>query len=395
MYLIKGVVKHYPWGGKSYLAELLGIANPGQEPFAEYWLGSHPDGDAVFTHLPDTTLRSFVREHPDKIFPPDYTEDTKGLPFLLKVLDVKDMLSIQLHPNKKTAALGFSQEEAEGKERNAFDRVYKDANHKPELMVALSDFWLVQGFKSTESILRTLTENPELSSLKPILDREGLSQLYRYIMRADQTTINDLLKPLGRRIKPLYEKGALKKSDINFWSARAFLTFNHSGLCDRGILSLYLMNLVHLEKGDGIYQAPGVLHAYLEGQNVECMATSDNVIRGGLTAKHIDVPLLLEMVKIGQSTPQIIRPSKQVNGLDTYQTPAKEFLLSSITSQPSVDIASGQPTILMCIAGAYEITSSEGICSLEKGDAMLVLANDHVSIISLRSGQLFAAQLPG
>lgn len=394
MYLIKGVVKHYPWGGKSYLVELLGTANARQEPYAEYWLGSHPDGDAVFTDLPDTTLRSFVQEHPDKIFPSDYPNDTTGLPFLLKVLDVKDMLSIQLHPNKKTAVLGFSREEAEGKERNAFDRVYKDTNHKPELMVALSDFWLVQGFKSTESILCTLTENQELSSFKSILEREGLRQLYRYIMSADQTTINDLLKPLGRRIKPLYEKGALKKSDINFWSARAFLTFNRSGVCDRGILSLYLMNLVHLEKGDGIYQAPGVLHAYLEGQNVECMATSDNVVRGGLTPKHIDVPLLLELAKFEQSDPQIIRPVKQVNGLDTYQTPAKEFLLSSITSQPSTDIESGQPTILICIAGAYEITSSQGICTLEKGDAMLLLVDEHAKIISLHPGQLFAAQLP-
>ncbi|NND06223.1 MAG: mannose-6-phosphate isomerase, class I [Saprospiraceae bacterium] len=393
MYLIKGIVKNYPWGGTSYLPNLLGTANKEQVPHAEYWLGSHPDGDAVLTNLPQTTLRSFIKDHPGKIFPPNHAQKDGGLPFLFKVLDVRNMLSIQLHPDKETAMQGFIKENAQGKSRDAFDRVYKDGNHKPELMVALSEFWLVQGFKSTEQILSTLDGSKELASLKSIFIEGGLAHLYRYIMQADQATINALLKPLGKRIKPQYESGELAKDDINFWAARAFITFNQQGKCDRGILSLYLMNLVQLKKGEGIYQAPGVLHAYLEGQNVECMANSDNVIRGGLTPKHIDVPLLLELVSFSQDRPIIVHPEQQAGGLETYQTPAQEFVLSTVTAQPSVEIDSSAANLMICIDGAYEVTATEGSCSLEKGDAILLTVNDHARIITLQSGQLFVAQL--
>ena len=177
-----------------------------------------------------------------------------------------------------------------------------------------------------------------------------------------QEEVNAILKPLGQRIKPLYEKNALKKEDINFWAARAFLTYNRKGVCDRGIFSLYLMNLVHLKPGEGIYQAPGVLHAYMEGQNIECMATSDNVIRGGLTAKHIDIDQLLKIVEFKSVPPQIIKPEE-----GEYETPASEFQLVRISSIDSKRITPG--SILLNIGSEIEINSNSSVVILAKGEA--------------------------
>ncbi len=395
MYQLFGVFKHYQWGGKDYLPHLFDISNPENEPYAEYWIGSHESGDASIHNLTPESFRAFVQTYPGKIFPPDYSsEKTSGLPYLFKILDVKDMLSIQVHPDKITAEKGFAKEESEGKERSAYDRVYKDDNHKPELMVALSDFYLVQGFKPQDEIRKTLQKTPELERLTEHLDNGGVDGLYRHIMTMDQSEVNDLLKPLGKRIKPLYEQDQLSKSHIDFWAARAFLTFNRKGVCDRGILSLYLMNLVFLKKGEGIYQAPGVIHAYMEGQNVECMANSDNVVRGGLTAKHMDIDLLLEITNFKPEPPRIITPHADKHKLLHYETPADEFDLSVLSNKHSTILPTGRSYLLCCIDGLYEITSDNGVTSVKPGDSFLILTDDKASVIPLeKEGQLFVAEI--
>lgn len=351
---IRGVIKNYDWGGFNFLPELLGLENTG-EPFGEYWLGTHPDGMA---HLAEGN-KSLA--------------EVKGgdLSYLLKILDVRNMLSIQVHPDKATAEAGFAREEEMGKERNAYDRVYRDQNHKPELMVALSDFWLVQGFKTDQEIIRDLEAYPELKPISDYFKRAGLENTYAHLMTMSQQEVNAILKPLGQRIKPLYEKSELKKEDINFWAARAFLTYNRKGVCDRGIFSLYLMNLVQLKPGEGIYQAPGVLHAYMEGQNIECMATSDNVIRGGLTAKHIDIDQLLKIVEFKSVPPQIIRPEEGV-----YKTPASEFQLTRIISCDSKSITPG--SILLNIGSEIEINSNSSVVILSKGEAAVTTSSASV-----------------
>lgn len=344
---IKGVVKHYDWGGFDFLPDLLGREKTG-EPFGEYWLGTHPDGMA--TTMDDLTPLTVLLK--------------KDLPFLLKILDVRNMLSIQLHPDKQTAEAGFEQEEKSGKPRNASDRVYKDENHKPELMVALSEFWLVQGFKSNSEILQALQLNPELKILENFFRENGLEKTYAYIMTMPQDEVNDLLKPLGKRIKLAYERGELTKEDINFWAARAFITYSQKGVCDRGIFSLYLMNLVCLQPGEGMYQSPGVLHAYMEGQNIECMATSDNVIRGGLTSKHIDIDQLLKIIKFESNTPEIIYP---LQGL--YPTPAREFKLIKWSGNGVIELSS--QAIFLNIGSPVTLQENGSSLVLQKGDAVI------------------------
>ncbi len=386
-------MKHYPWGGDRFLPALLGLPVEEGKPYAEYWLGSHPDGDASLPMLTDTSLRSFIQSHPAKVFPPAYSPPSSGLPFLLKILDVSDMLSIQVHPDKWTAERGYASEEASGIDRMAQNRVFRDDNHKPELMVALSEFWLVQGFMPLAAMRKTLAGRRELRQLSHILDERGLAHLYTYIMTSDQHDINALLKPLGRRIIPMYESNRLDKDNIDFWAARAFTTFNRKGICDRGILSLYLMNLVHLHKGEGIYQAPGELHAYLEGQNIECMAASDNVIRGGLTSKYVAMDLLIKVTNLEPTAPQIILPVKAGNGLATYDTPAEEFVLSVLAPQHSTKLPSGTAYLLFCVDGSFEITCGTGVSSIQSGDAFLILADDEAEIIPLQEGRLYAAAI--
>lgn len=376
---LEGVIKYYDWGGYEYLPGLLNLEKSGR-PFAEYWLGTHPDGMALLAEE-KTPLQGYLE---------------KPLPFLLKVLDVRDMLSLQVHPDKMTAEKGFHEEEKSGKPRNAYDRVYKDNNHKPELMVALSEFWLVQGFKSDSQILTTFRENPELIYMEDYYIKHGLKKTYEYLMVMPQQEVNAILKPLGNRIKPLYEKGELKREDINFWSARAFMTYNRPGVCDRGIFSLYLMNLVKLLPGQGIYQAPGILHAYLEGQNIECMAASDNVVRGGLTSKHIDKNQLIKIVRFENETPRIVLPVRGKNDSLEYLTPASEFQLLKIVAPGSVSV--DIPGLVINLGIPAVLNSGTETLTLNKGEVALV--DDPLLQVETGEGsneplQLFLSYPPG
>jgi len=361
------------------LAELLGLENSTENPMAEYWLGTHPGGMA---HLTETEVDLA-------------THLKKDLPFLFKILDVRDMLSIQMHPSLEEAKAGFAREEAEGLyPRDHRERVFRDANHKPELMVALSDFYLVQGFKSNPEIEKSLAEHPEFSPLLDIFQKEGLKALFTQWMGADQDFVNQILKPLGKRIKPLYKSGSLTKDDINFWSARAYFTFNRKGICDRGIFVLYLMNLVQLKPGQAVFQSPGQLHAYLEGQNAECMATSDNVVRGGLTQKAIRIDALLAMVKLEHTEPTIYQPNVDRMGFSYYSSPkAFDDFVLSVFQGHQTSLAPDTDQILFCAAGCFQLNSGSKQSIIAAGGAVLIAKNDRVAIMQhSKNGILFIAQ---
>jgi len=150
-------------------------------------------------------------------------------------------------------------------------------------MLALSEFWLLHGFKPAEELERTLQAIPELAFLTPVFTKGGYQELYKTVMELPQAEVNRILQPLLDRIIPAYREGKLSQNDEHFWAARAADTYNEPGRIDRGIFSIYLFNLLNLHPGEAIFQAAGLPHAYLEGQNVEIMANSDNVLRGGLT----------------------------------------------------------------------------------------------------------------
>jgi len=333
VFKLKGTIQHYAWGGRHYLPDLLSAANPENKPFAEYWLGAHdnaPSQVEIGAGNVSIPLNKYIQESPQSRLGA-YVNGTFGrLPYLLKILDVADMLSIQVHPSKKSAELEFAAENAKGVALNAPNRNYKDDNHKPELMMALSEFWLLHGFKPKADLKRMLHAVHELSFLAPVFEQQGYQGLYKTVMEMGQEEVNRILQPLLDRIIPAYQEHRLARNQEDFWAARAALAFNEPGRIDRGIFSIYLFNLVNLHPGEAIFQDAGLPHAYLEGQNVEIMANSDNVLRGGLTPKHIDVPELLKHVVFEETFPKIITGDAGDGQIAYFYTPAPDFELARI-----------------------------------------------------------------
>ncbi|HXB34478.1 MAG TPA: mannose-6-phosphate isomerase, class I [Puia sp.] len=349
VFKLQGRVQHYAWGGADYLPGLLSVDNREHKPFAEYWMGAHENAPAMLEGADFRTgelkngavverdgkggfpLNEYLRERPVERLGPYTAERFGRLPYLLKILDVKDMLSIQVHPSKKSAELEFAAENERGISLNAPDRNYKDDNHKPELMAALSQFWLLHGFKPEEDLIRILADTPELNFLMPVFSIGGYQLLYKTVMEMPQPEVEEVLQPLLDRILPLYQNGGLVRSEEHFWAARAALTYNEGGRIDRGIFSIYFFNLLNLQPGEAIFQDAGLPHAYLEGQNVEIMANSDNVLRGGLTPKHVDVPELMKHIRFAATNPRILSGDRAAGHITVYGTPAPDFELSRIS----------------------------------------------------------------
>ena len=375
---LKGVVKNYDWGGFKYIPKLLSVDNPQQAPHAEYWMGVHPQGIAT-VELSDGEWVSL-------------TKLSTELPFLFKVLDVKDMLSIQVHPTKENAQRDFERENKLGIPLDAPTRNYKDDNHKPELMVALSEFWLLHGFRPSFSLKNVLSSVKELSVLLPIFEKNGYEGLYRSVMQMPQPEVDQLLLPLRDRIVPLYTQGLLQRSQPDFWAARAFLTFSQDGHVDRGIFSIYLFNLLQVQPGEAVFQDAGIPHAYLEGQNVEIMANSDNVLRGGLTAKHIDVEELLKHVHCKPVEPVILSVQKEKQS--RFETPVEDFSLWQLNIEAGEQLTMGidKPAIFLCIQGEVTLEARGREVLLRQGQPAAYCCKDvSLTIRSTMGGLVFRA----
>jgi mannose-6-phosphate isomerase len=340
-------------------------------------------------------LNSLIHREPVKILGEKTFMEFGRLPYLLKILDVKDMLSIQVHPDKRSAEKAFEEENKRGIAINAPDRNYKDANHKPELMLALSDFWLLHGFKPKEKLSQILRDIPELNSFAIVFDEQGYKGLYKKVMVMPQVEVNISLKPLLDRIIPLYKENDLLRQQENFWAARAALTFNAGDNIDRGIFSIYFFNLVHCKRGEAVFQDAGVPHAYLEGQNVEIMANSDNVLRGGLTSKHIDVEELLKHIKFEGINPNIIRGKRRKDIEEVYETPAPDFELSRFTFQNerTASFTASTAEIVFVEKGKVRIISHENEMYLGSGEAVIIFSGTQVQLSSQEEAVLYRASV--
>jgi mannose-6-phosphate isomerase len=395
IYPLAGKVQPYSWGGFAYIAQLLGTGNADGKPMAEYWLGAHPNYPSTLTlHESSISLFRFIDIDKQNVLGEKVSREFGALPFLLKVLDVRQMLSIQVHPDKASAALNFSKENEAGIPLTASHRNYKDENHKPELMVALGDFWLLHGFKPLDQLKAVLAATPELKFLLPLLDEGGYEHLFRTVMTMEQEEVNALGRELAARILPLYEAGKLDKASEDFWAARALQTFCQENHYDKGLFSIYLLNVVHLKKGEGIYQPQGLLHAYLEGQNVEIMANSDNVLRAGLTDKHIDVPELLKHVQFDATYPDVLKPSG--DGETSFAPPVREFALVryEATGEAPRSLQSTGPEILLLLEGEAEARQGEHTIKLHKGQAAFVEANTDYQLLLKKGADCFRATIP-
>jgi mannose-6-phosphate isomerase len=385
---LQGVVQHYDWGGYNFIPDLLSVENATHRPFAELWIGAHAKAPSIVDLGEEQVpLDELIGDNPDAILGQAANAHFGGrLPYLLKILDVHKMLSIQAHPTLVQAKEGFARENAAGIGLEASNRNYKDDNHKPEIGVALTEFWMLHGFRPLEQIAEALGNTPELGGLMAGFPqrlaaaghdhqarRSLLRELYCNVMTMPQDVVDSLLNGLLSRLR---EKPPTHKDSADYWALRAAENFPlPGGHRDRGIFSVYLLNLVHLLPGQGTFQPAGVLHAYLEGVNVELMANSDNVLRGGLTSKHVDVAELLKILTFEGGTPEVF-DGIQVNAQERiYRTPAKEFELSRL-AVPAHGRYAGEatygPKALLVLQGAATLTSGGKSTSLTRGSMVFV-----------------------
>jgi mannose-6-phosphate isomerase class I len=385
---LRGTVQHYAWGGAHFIPELVGADNPRGEPFAELWLGGHPRAPAaVELEGGWLGLDRLLAEAPEALLGRPATHRFGArLPYLLKIVDAKNMLSIQVHPSLRQARDGFARENAAGIPLEARERNYLDDNHKPEVQAVLSDFWMLRGFRPLEEIAETLEAVAELGKLfsdfgerlrlcrgKTGARRQLLRELYQRILSLPQPEVDALLDP---RLARLERKGNLDKGTPDFWVLKGSRLYPQpGGHRDRGLFSIYLLNLVHLHPGQGSYQPAGMPHAYLEGASVELMANSDNVLRGGLTPKNVDTTELLKILSFESCEPQVLEARAVSSTESLYLTPAREFRLSRIEVSPGRSHSCGArhgPDCLIVLQGEATVLSAGRELPLPRGGAVLV-----------------------
>ena len=318
VFVLENEIMNYAWGSRIFIPKLLGKLTPASEPQAELWMGAHPKAPS---RVAERSLEELISDDPDGMLGAGAANRFSGkLPFLFKLLAAGSPLSIQTHPDKQQALDGFAREEKAGIPRDAPNRNYRDQNHKPEILCALTDFWGLNGFRRIPSILALLDEaqldpiKDEIEALRQNPAREGLASFFHSIVTlsgSKKTALLDSLKISAKKhsnARPEYE-----------WILR--IADMYPG--DIGVLCVLLLNLVKLEPGQAMFCDAGDLHAYLDGFGVELMANSDNVLRGGLTPKHVDVDELLRTLTFEDRDVPILT---EING--RYETPVEEFLLS-------------------------------------------------------------------
>ena len=363
--VLDGVVRHYDWGSTSSLPSLLGRPEDGR-PWAELWFGAHPSAPSLAG--PDRTpLDQVIGGDPVGALGAAVHDQFGGLPFLLKVLAAGHPLSLQAHPSSAQAKAGFAREDAAGIPVDAPHRSFRDRIHKPELICALTPFDALCGFREPDATLEVLAtiDTPALDDLRSRLrsiDGDGLHALLRELLTLESSSAVALV---GAVVEACQDPGPDEHADVR--SMVVALGERYPG--DAGILTATLLNLVHLLPGEALFLGAGNLHAYLSGTGVEIMANSDNVLRGGLTSKHIDVPTLLDTVDARPLVVDVQRP-ESVGGVAVYDTPVPEFSLKRLELAGPADVSG--PAILLCTDGVIEVAG----CALDRGAAAWISAAD-------------------
>ncbi len=362
----------YPWGSRTAIASLTGRPSPTPEPEAELWMGAHPvapsfvERAGVRASLQEVVSRAPGEELGERVV----RELGPELPFLLKVLAAAEPLSLQAHPTIEQARAGFDAEERRGVPRGAPERSYKDRSHKPELLCALTRFEALSGFRRIDETLRLFDAlgvkelEPVLAPLRASPDARGLEETFRTLMtmpaEARGPIVTATLKACAKKDGPFARERALAMRLAELYPG------------DIGIVSALLLELVVLEPGDAIHLGAGNLHAYVEGTGVEIMASSDNVLRGGLTKKHVDVPELLRVLDFGAGAAKVIHPRAIDAHESVWDTPAREFRLSRIElrGEPVTRSVDG-PEILLAVDGSVRADA----IAVAKGESVFVPAS--------------------
>ncbi|MEV0184368.1 mannose-6-phosphate isomerase, class I [Streptomyces sp. NPDC050625] len=363
---LDNTVRPYAWGSTTAIPKLLGV-EPTGEPQAEMWMGAHPGAPSRTAR---GTLVEVIDANPEKeLGPCAVAKFGPRLPFLLKILAAGAPLSLQVHPNLEQAKEGYADEERRGVPVDAPHRNYKDANHKPELVCALTEFDGLCGFRDPLRAAELL-DGLGVDSLKPYVDllhahpeEAALREVLTAILTADPEEMAHTVD----------ETTAACSRLGGDYAPYADLAHHYPG--DPGVIAAMLLNHVRLQPGEALFLGAGIPHAYLSGLGVEIMANSDNVLRCGLTPKHVDVPELLRIVRFEPRDAGVLRPEAAPDGEEVYETPIDEFRLSRYVlpeAGTAHDLTLPTPQILLCTAGSVRVGEHE----LGPGQSVFVTAGE-------------------
>lgn len=392
-YILENRVQYYAWGmsGKNaFIPKLLDIEIENKKSYAEIWIGGHPKAPSkiVFNHE-KMDLNQVINKYPDKILGPAVKEKFAGqLPFLLKVLSAGEALSIQTHPDKATA-----------QQLHAADpEHYPDANHKPEIAIAIDYLKALIGFRPLHEInafLEDYTEILELIGVEHIdslNDDDDLKNIFSEMMKRSQQYPEILATTCQNFAKKIRNKHQISERD------QLFLQLYPKYGNDVGLMVLYFLNLVNISSGEGVYLDAGVPHAYLQGNIVECMANSDNVVRAGLTPKYKDVQTLIDITDYKSGKPEIQRPNQNSDNLTKYNVPSPEFEISRYIL-PGTNVLDLQDKdkveIYLALEGEVIIQDQNNTMPVKQGQSVLIPAclSDY-KIVAERDSILFRVSVP-
>ncbi|ELY4480827.1 mannose-6-phosphate isomerase [Cronobacter turicensis] len=366
-------VQNYAWGSKTALTELYGVANPEGLPMAELWMGAHPKSSSKIQDDQGQTraLREVIDADKTALLGAPVAERFGELPFLFKVLCADQPLSIQVHPNKKASEEGFARENAAGIPLDAAERNYKDPNHKPELVFALTPFLAMNAFREFSEIV---------SLLQPVAGAH--TAIAHFLAEPNADRLRDLFAGLlnmqgeekSRALAVL--KATVASQQGEPWDTIRFIAQFYPD--DSGLFSPLLLNVVKLNPGEAMFLFAETPHAYLQGVALEVMANSDNVLRAGLTPKYIDIPELVANVKfVAKPAAQLLTQPEKDGATLEFPIPVEDFAFSlhDLQSQPQ-RLAQESAAILFCVEGEAVLSKGDERLTLKPGESAFVAANE-------------------
>lgn len=392
MLKLSGFPQRYAWGSRIELQDFLGLPEDG-EPLAEMWFGAHELGSATSSNL---SLADLIQEDPDGFLGPS-TRYMFGdtLPYLMKLIAPAAPLSLQVHPSKRQAQAGFDLEEQSGIARTDRTRIYRDRNHKPELLYALSAFTLLAGFAVRRQVRDRLDglDDPIASKLSlrlRLAAGRGMKPVVSWILDPLTAPGPSEIAAFAGACETRLAKGTSPLPLLD--ETIVDLARTYPG--DPGVVVAFLMNPVSLSAGEALYLPPRTLHSYLKGLGLEVMANSDNVIRAGLTPKHVDVEKLVEVGTFAAHPITRIAPEYPAPGISRYYAPVEDFELSVVNlDEDTVPLLGSGPRLVICLEGEPTVMTREGEMQLTRGDCVFISGQEGPALCS-GSGTLAQCSVP-
>ena len=372
-YPMKNVIQTYPWGSETAFTDIFNIKNPLKQPQAEVWMGAHINGCSQVLHKGNfIDLSALINQDKNAYLSQSIQESFGELPYLFKILSADKALSIQVHPSKSEAEQGFNRENTLNIPLSAAYRNYKDPNHKPELVYALTPYQAMNGFRSIPDILNNFL-NVDSVELRPIVnqlqqqqDELGLRSFFIQLL-----SLTD--KPKCFAIQDLLSYARINSGDT-LCDLIVQLSEQYSN--DIGLFSPLMLNVITLNPGEAMFLEARTPHAYIKGTGLEVMANSDNVLRAGLTNKHIDLTELANCTEFKTKPFDQLRiQAQQQNGILTYDIPVPDFKFTLYQCPKNQMIANHSADILLSLTHSMKLTHSSGdTITIQKGKSIFIPA---------------------